>query len=82
MLNQKVVLASKIAGGEGYTKHIITGGFTKQDITEAIEDSLQRLQTDYFDLYQLHWSSRGVNCFGVRDYPYRNNLNRVSHITA
>ena len=67
----KVVLASKIAGGGDYTKHIRTGGFTKQNITEAIEGSLQRLQTDYLDLYQLHWPSRGVNCFGVRDYPYQ-----------
>ena len=67
----KVVLASKIAGGGDYTKHIRTGGFTKQNITEAIEESLKRLQTDYLDLYQLHWPSRGVNCFGVRDYPYQ-----------
>ena len=67
----KVVLASKIAGGGDYTKHIRTGGFTKQNLTEAIEGSLKRLQTDYLDLYQLHWPSRGVNCFGVRDYPYK-----------
>ena len=68
---EKIVLASKIAGGGDYTKHIRTGGFTKQNIIEAIEGSLQRLQTDYLDLYQLHWPSRGVNCFGVRDYPYQ-----------
>ena len=68
---ENVVLASKIAGGGDYTKHIRTGGFTKKNITEAIEASLQRLQTDYLDLYQLHWPSRGVNCFGVRDYPYQ-----------
>ena len=68
---ENVVLASKIAGGGDYTKHIRTGGFTKQNITEAVEGSLQRLQTDYLDLYQLHWPSRGVNCFGVRDYPYQ-----------
>ena len=67
---QNVVLASKIAGGGDYTKHIRTGGFTKKNIIEAIEGSLKRLQTDYLDLYQLHWPSRGVNCFGVRDYPY------------
>ena len=67
---EKVVLASKIAGAGDYTKHIRTGGFTKQNITEAVEGSLQRLQTDYLDLYQLHWPSRGVNCFGVRDFPY------------
>ena len=68
---EKVVLASKIAGAGDYTKHIRTGGFTKQNIIEAIEGSLKRLQTDYLDLYQLHWPSRGVNCFGVRDYPYQ-----------
>lgn len=66
----KVILASKIAGAGDYTKHIRTGGFTRENIKEAIEGSLKRLQTDYIDLYQLHWPSRGVNCFGVRDYPY------------
>lgn len=68
---EEVVLASKIAGPGDYTKHIRTGGFKKENIIEAVEGSLKRLQTDYIDLYQLHWPERGVNCFGVRDYPYQ-----------
>ncbi|WP_299054907.1 aldo/keto reductase [uncultured Polaribacter sp.] len=68
---EKVVLASKIAGGGDYTKHIRTGGFTKENIKNAVEGSLKRLQTDYLDLYQIHWPSRGVNCFGTREYPFK-----------
>lgn len=68
---EKVVLASKIAGPGDYTKHIRIGGFTKENLKEAVEGSLKRLQTDYIDLYQLHWPERGVNCFGLRDYPYQ-----------
>ena len=68
---EKVVLASKIAGGGDYTAHIRKDGFSKRALTEALEGSLRRLQTDYIDLYQLHWPERGVNCFGVRDYPFQ-----------
>lgn len=66
----KIVLATKIAGSGDYTTHIRKTGFSKEAIAEAINNSLKRLQTDYIDLYQLHWPERPVNSFGVRDFPY------------
>lgn len=67
---EKIILASKIAGPGAYTAHIRKTGFSKQAITEALHNSLKRLQTNYIDLYQLHWPERPINCFGIRDYPY------------
>ncbi len=64
----KVVLATKIAGPGAYTAHIRTTGYTPDSIGEALEGSLKRLQTDYIDLYQLHWPERNANFFGKRDY--------------
>ncbi len=69
----KVVLATKIAGPGDYTAHIRTTGFSKQAFNEAVDNSLKRLQTDYIDLYQLHWPERNTNTFGVRDYVHNTN---------
>lgn len=69
----KVVLATKIAGPGDYTAHIRTTGFSKNALNEAVNDSLKRLQTDYIDLYQLHWPERQTNTFGVRDYKHNPN---------
>lgn len=66
---EDIVLASKIAGpnrGMAYIREDL--GFNKQNIIHSIEQSLQRLQTDYIDLYQFHWPERKVNMFGERGY--------------
>lgn len=70
---EKVVIASKIAGPGDYTAHIRTSGFQKGSIKDAVEKELKRLQTDYIDLFQLHWPERQTNTFGVRDYNHNPN---------
>ena len=67
----KIILASKIAGPGDYTKHIRENmSFTKKHIDKAIESSLRRMQTEYIDLYQLHWPERRTNTFGIRGFIY------------
>ena len=67
----QVILASKIAGPGDYTKHIRENlSFSKAHIDQAIDLSLQRLKTDYIDLYQLHWPERNSNRFGQRGFVY------------
>jgi len=67
---ENVVLASKIAGNGDYTAHIRTTGFSPESIHAAVDGELKRLQTDYIDVFQLHWPERETNYFGVRDYKH------------
>jgi aryl-alcohol dehydrogenase-like predicted oxidoreductase len=71
----KLVIATKAAGPARlpYQPRHIRGGlshFNRSGLTEALHGSLERLQTDYIDLYQLHWPDRSVNNFGELNYTH------------
>jgi len=69
-----VVLASKVAGpADGWLPHIRNEATRRLDdanIEQALNASLKRLQTDYLDLYQLHWPDRKTNYFGQLGYTH------------
>lgn len=65
----QIILATKIAGpnrGLGFIREDLS--YNAQTIKDSVEKSLQRLQTDYIDLYQLHWPERKTNYFGQRSF--------------
>lgn len=62
-----LVLATKIAGPNRKMEYIRNPlDFSKKSIHEAVDLSLKNLQTDYIDLYQMHWPERVMNMFGQR----------------
>ena len=66
----KLIIATKIAGPQQGGSQIRNGQtqFIASEISSAIDSSLKRLQTDYIDLYQLHWPQRPTNFFGTLGY--------------
>ncbi|AYM91730.1 MULTISPECIES: NADP(H)-dependent aldo-keto reductase [Serratia] len=68
----KIVLASKVSGPiRGNDAGIRPQqALDRKNIRAALDASLKRLNTDYLDLYQLHWPQRTTNCFGKLNYQY------------
>jgi len=74
---EDIILASKVAGpADGWLPHIrneSTRCLNDVNIEQALNESLKRLQTDYLDLYQLHWPDRKTNYFGQLGYTHEPN---------
>ena len=72
-----VILATKVAGPG--LDHIRGGPrLTREHIHQAIDASLTRLNTDYVDLYQLHWPDRNANFFGKLGYQVKEDEDATS----
>ncbi len=70
----KVILATKATGPGEMVSYIRPNMcHDASNLRQAIEGSLQRLKTDYIDLYQLHWPDRSTNYFGQLGYQHNPN---------
>jgi aryl-alcohol dehydrogenase-like predicted oxidoreductase len=78
----RVVLATKVCGRADWLDHFRDGTtrLDRANIVAALDASLQRLQTDYVDLYQLHWPDRKTNFFGKLGYEHTDEVDEGSSV--
>lgn len=76
----KIILASKVAGPSRGNDASIRPNMAldRKNIRAALDASLKRLNTDYLDLYQLHWPQRQTNYFGKLGYQYSETTAQVT----
>ena len=67
---ERLIIATKICAAADWIPYIRNGSarLDRRNIESALNDSLRRLQTDYIDLYQIHWPERDTNFFGKLGY--------------
>lgn len=76
---EKVILATKVSGRSSADWKHLRGGprLSREHIHLAVRESLKRLQTDYIDLYQVHWPERVTNYFGQLGYQHSDETDLV-----
>lgn len=72
---EKLIIATKVSGPSRNNDAGIRPNqmLDRRNIRDALDASLKRLQTDYIDLYQVHWPQRATNCFGKLGYTWTDN---------
>jgi len=78
----EIILATKVAG-PGMMSYLRGGAeLIPAQINAAIDASLKRLQTDYIDLYQIHWPARNTNYFGPLGYEHNEEINSKADVAV
>lgn len=71
----RLIIATKVSGPGEWLRYLRGGPqLNGEHIAQALHDSLKRLQTDYIDLYQVHWPARNTNYFGRLGYEHQDEI--------